>query len=109
MSFILPPWQLLLVILAGWVNQQQQQIIDFQRTEIRASQAVLICPILLRLDGDLSGTRRSSFLTVRSASHGIYPDRRSVGQFKLEVVFTVQIDGNAQLASLGVGVACGDG
>ena len=34
MSFILHPWQLLLVILAGWVNQQQQQIIDFQRTEI---------------------------------------------------------------------------
>ena len=34
MSFILHPWQLLLVILAGWVNQQQQQIIDFQRTEM---------------------------------------------------------------------------
>lgn len=34
MSFTLHPWQLLLVILAGWVNQQQQQIIDFQRTEI---------------------------------------------------------------------------
>ena len=34
MSLILQPWQLLLVILAGWVNQQQQQIIDFQRTEI---------------------------------------------------------------------------
>ncbi|MCU0785651.1 MAG: hypothetical protein MUF81_16725 [Verrucomicrobia bacterium] len=33
MSFVLHPWQLLLVILAGWVNQQQQQIIDFQRTE----------------------------------------------------------------------------
>lgn len=26
--------QLLLLILAGWVNRQQQQIIDFQRTEI---------------------------------------------------------------------------
>ncbi|HUT92030.1 MAG TPA: hypothetical protein VMY37_21225 [Thermoguttaceae bacterium] len=34
MCFILHPRQLLLVILAGWVNQQQQQIIDFQRTEI---------------------------------------------------------------------------
>jgi len=34
MSFILHPWQLLLVILAGWVNQQQQQIIDFQRMEM---------------------------------------------------------------------------
>jgi transposase InsO family protein len=34
MNFILQPWQLLLVILTGSVNQQQQQIIDFQRTEI---------------------------------------------------------------------------
>ena len=34
MSFVLHPWQLLLMILAGWVNQQQQQIIDFHRTEI---------------------------------------------------------------------------
>ncbi len=33
MSFILQPWQLLLVILAGWVNDQQQQIIDYVRTE----------------------------------------------------------------------------
>ena len=34
MNFILQPWQLLLVILAGWIHQQQQRIIDFQRTEI---------------------------------------------------------------------------
>ena len=34
MTFLLHAWQLLLVILAGWVNQQQQQIVDFQRTEI---------------------------------------------------------------------------
>ena len=30
MSFVLQPWQLLLVALAGWVNRQQQQIIEFQ-------------------------------------------------------------------------------
>ena len=35
MSFVLQPWQLLLMTLAGWVNQQEQQIIDFQRTEIQ--------------------------------------------------------------------------
>ena len=34
MSFVLHPWHLLLVILAGWANQLQQQIIDFQRMEI---------------------------------------------------------------------------
>ena len=33
MSFILHPWQLLLVILAGWINHQQQQVIEYLRTE----------------------------------------------------------------------------
>ena len=33
MSFILHPWQVLLLILAGWVNQQQQQVTDYLRTE----------------------------------------------------------------------------
>lgn len=33
MSFILQPWQLLLVILAGWINEQQQQVIEYLRTE----------------------------------------------------------------------------
>jgi hypothetical protein len=33
LNFLLQPWQLLLVILAGWVNQQQQQVIDYLRTE----------------------------------------------------------------------------
>ncbi len=33
MNFILQPWQLLLLILAGWINRQQQQVIDYLRTE----------------------------------------------------------------------------
>jgi transposase InsO family protein len=33
MSFILQPWQLLLLILAGWVNRHQQEIIEYLRTE----------------------------------------------------------------------------
>jgi hypothetical protein len=28
MSFILQPWQLLVLILAGWVNREQQEIIE---------------------------------------------------------------------------------
>ena len=36
MSFVLQPWQLLLVALAGWVHRQQQMIIQFQDEEIRA-------------------------------------------------------------------------
>ena len=35
MSFVLQPWQFLLATLAGWVHQQQQQIINFRRTEIQ--------------------------------------------------------------------------
>ena len=27
------PWQLLLLIAAGWVNRQQQQVVDYLRTE----------------------------------------------------------------------------
>ena len=34
MKFILQPWQLMLVILASWVNrQQQQEVIEYLRTE----------------------------------------------------------------------------
>ena len=33
MSFILHPWQLLLVVLAGWINRQQQEAIEYLRTE----------------------------------------------------------------------------
>ena len=33
MSFILQPWQLYLVILAGWINREQQEVIEYLRTE----------------------------------------------------------------------------
>ena len=33
MSFVLQPWQLLLSVLAGWVNRQQQEMIEYLRTE----------------------------------------------------------------------------
>ena len=36
MSFILQPWHLVIVILSGWVNQRQRQIIEFQNAEIEA-------------------------------------------------------------------------
>ena len=34
MGFVLQPFHLLVMILAGWINDEQQRIIDFQRTEI---------------------------------------------------------------------------
>ena len=33
MNFILQPWQLFFLILAGWVNRQQQEVIEYLRTE----------------------------------------------------------------------------
>jgi transposase InsO family protein len=33
MNFVLQPWQLLLLIFAGWVNRQQQQVNEYLRTE----------------------------------------------------------------------------
>ena len=33
MNFILQPWQLLFMSLAGWVNREQQETIDYLQTE----------------------------------------------------------------------------
>ncbi|WP_197231588.1 hypothetical protein, partial [Novipirellula artificiosorum] len=33
MKFVLQPWQLILIILASWVNRQQQEVIEYLRTE----------------------------------------------------------------------------
>ena len=33
MNFVLQPWQLLLALLAGWINRQQQELIEYLRTE----------------------------------------------------------------------------
>ena len=41
MTFFLQPWQLLLVILAGWVNRQQQEVIEYLRTENQVLQEKL--------------------------------------------------------------------
>ena len=34
MSFVLRPWQLLFLILSGWVNREQQEIIEVQNAQI---------------------------------------------------------------------------
>lgn len=35
MNFVLQPWQLLVVILTGWLNRQQQAVIDFLLAEVQ--------------------------------------------------------------------------
>jgi transposase len=36
MNTILQPWQLFFLILAGWVNRRQQEVIEFYRAELEA-------------------------------------------------------------------------
>ena len=33
MSFVLQSWQVYLVILCGWINREQQEVIEYLRTE----------------------------------------------------------------------------
>ena len=33
MKFVLQPWQLFVLILAGWINRQQQEVIEYLRAE----------------------------------------------------------------------------
>ena len=35
MKELLPPWQLLLLVLAGWVNRQQQDVVEYLLAENR--------------------------------------------------------------------------
>jgi hypothetical protein len=32
-NFLLQPWQLLLLIVASWINEEQQRVIEYLRTE----------------------------------------------------------------------------
>ena len=34
MSFVLHPWQLLFIILGGWIQRHQQEQLEFQRTQL---------------------------------------------------------------------------
>lgn len=34
MNVVLQPWQLLFAVLSGWVHRRQQQIIEFQNSQI---------------------------------------------------------------------------
>ena len=44
MNFVLRPWQLFFICLSGWVNRQQQQIIEFQNAQIRTT--IPLAPII---------------------------------------------------------------
>ncbi len=63
MTFVLRPWQLYLVVLAGWIHRQQQETIEHLRTENqvlkerRGSKRTLIST---RGSSDHAGNPRSS-------------------------------------------------
>ena len=33
MNFVLKPWQFALIVIAGWMHREQQQVIEYLRTE----------------------------------------------------------------------------
>jgi putative transposase len=35
MRFVLQPWQLFFLILSGWINREQQEIIEFHNAQIQ--------------------------------------------------------------------------
>jgi len=41
MQFVLHPWQLLLIVIAGWMNRGQQEAIEYLRTENQVLQELL--------------------------------------------------------------------
>ena len=49
MSFVLNPWQLYIGILVGWVNRQQQEAIDYLRTDNQVLKEKLGKPPAIRL------------------------------------------------------------
>ena len=40
MNFVFQPWQLLLIILAGWLNRQQAAVIEYLRTENQVTRSI---------------------------------------------------------------------
>ncbi len=78
MKFILQPWHLAFVLVSAWVNQRQQQIIEFQNAEIEA--------LLKKLgkDGFLIGKRyllmdrEPKFGSHRSENFGLSKNFRGV-------------------------------
>ena len=36
MDFILKPWQIMLVVIAGWIHREQQKTIEFYQAQLQA-------------------------------------------------------------------------
>ena len=36
MDFILKPWQIMLVVIAGWIHREQQKTIEFYQAQLKA-------------------------------------------------------------------------
>ena len=49
MNFVLKPWQLLLLILAGWINRDQQDAIEYLLTENQVLRERELCTIISRI------------------------------------------------------------
>ncbi|MGB0758807.1 MAG: hypothetical protein ACPGPS_04710 [Rubripirellula sp.] len=68
MKFVLQPWQLMLIILAGWINRQQQEVIEYLRTENTVLKEKLGKKrILLPMSSDVDWPSKASDLAARGS------------------------------------------
>ena len=64
MKFVLHPWQLLLLILAGWINRQDQDVIEYLKAENRVLRERLCSQLLIpgneanRISGEVTSRER---------------------------------------------------
>ena len=71
MKFILQPWHLMIIILASWVNRQQQEVIEYLRTENAVLKEKLGKKRILLTDDQRRRIARS--MTLSQRSRGLRP------------------------------------
>jgi hypothetical protein len=71
MNFVLQPWQLLLAILAGWINRQQQEVIEYLWVPKTSSAG--------RIDAKRAGERPALSKAPRWHQEAVWTERRPFG------------------------------
>jgi hypothetical protein len=92
LTFVLQPWQLLAVILVGWVNREQQQRIEYLRTETQILEEKLGKKRILLSDDQrrrlaVKGKVLGRKAAERNASSGARPRRKRRDIFSVGFMF----------------------
>jgi hypothetical protein len=78
MSFIPQPWQLFCIIIGGWIHRQQQQVIDYLRTENQVLKETHGNKRILLNDASVGGWQsKARSLDARCSKRLVRPSRRT--------------------------------